>query len=135
MKLLEESENERMHLWIWLKVCSPTLLERLLVIGTQGVFLVAFTFFYAISPKTAHRFTGYLEEEACVSYTHMIKDIDAGIIPNNPAPKIAIDYYHLPSDARIRDVAVAVRADEAHHRDVNHEFADKEASRGSTNAI
>ncbi|MFB3089362.1 MAG: alternative oxidase, partial [Acidiferrobacterales bacterium] len=26
---------------------------------------------------------------------------------------------------RLRDVIVVVRADEAHHRDVNHQFADE----------
>ncbi len=37
-----------------------------------------------------------------------------------PAPPIAIDYWRLPKDATIRDVVTVVRADEAHHRDVNH---------------
>jgi ubiquinol oxidase len=31
----------------------------------------------------------------------------------------------LPADARLREVIVAVRADEAGHRDVNHEFSYK----------
>ena len=31
-------------------------------------------------------------------------------------------------DARLRDVVIAVRADEAGHRDRNHEFADKIAA-------
>jgi hypothetical protein len=41
-----------------------------------------------------------------------------------PAPQIAIDYWKLPEDARLRDVVIAVRADEAGHRDKNHRFAD-----------
>ena len=31
----------------------------------------------------------------------------------------------LPADARLRDVVEVVRADEAHHRDVNHGFANE----------
>jgi|GEM_PF-5530948 len=30
----------------------------------------------------------------------------------------------LPADARLRDLIIAVRADEAGHRDKNHGFAD-----------
>jgi ubiquinol oxidase len=30
----------------------------------------------------------------------------------------------LPATATLRDVVLVVRADEAHHRDVNHGFAD-----------
>ena len=42
-----------------------------------------------------------------------------------PAPKIARDYWQLPADGTLRDVVLAVRADEAGHRDVNHGFADE----------
>ena len=34
-------------------------------------------------------------------------------------------YWNLPAGARLRDVVEIVRADEAHHRDVNHRFADE----------
>lgn len=40
-----------------------------------------------------------------------------------PAPEIAIDYWHLPANATLRDVIIAVRKDEAGHRDANHQFA------------
>ncbi|MFC3786413.1 alternative oxidase [Sphingopyxis italica] len=42
-----------------------------------------------------------------------------------PAPKIARDYWGLSADATLRDVVLVVRADEAHHRDVNHGFANE----------
>ena len=42
-----------------------------------------------------------------------------------PAPKIAREYWRLADDARLREVVLAVRADEAGHRDVNHGFADQ----------
>lgn len=45
--------------------------------------------------------------------------------PNIPAPKIAIDYYKLSADATLRDVVIAVRADEQGHADVNHGMADE----------
>lgn len=77
-------------------------------------------------PKTAHRVVGYLEEEAVLSYTEYLSGVDNGTYANAPAPGIAIDYWKLTPDARLRDVIIAVRADEAHHRDVNHQFADDE---------
>ena len=69
--------------------------------------------------------TGYFEEEAIQSYTEYLAEVDNGTHPNVPAPRIAIDYWKLAPDARLRDVIVAVRADEVHHRDVNHRFADE----------
>jgi len=42
-----------------------------------------------------------------------------------PAPAIARHYWKLPEDALLRDVILVVRADEAHHRDVNHAFANQ----------
>ncbi|MEM6906952.1 MAG: alternative oxidase, partial [Pseudomonadota bacterium] len=75
--------------------------------------------------RTAHRVVGYLEEEAVVSYTQYLAQIDKGETENVPAPQIAIDYWKLPPDARLREVVIAVRADEAHHRDTNHAFANQ----------
>ena len=75
--------------------------------------------------RTAHRLVGYFEEQAVVSYTQYLAEIDAGRVENVPAPAIAISYWRLPADARLRDVVLAVRADEAGHRDVNHGFADE----------
>ena len=40
------------------------------------------------------------------------------------APKEAIEYYNLPEDAMMADLILAIRADEACHREVNHHFAD-----------
>ena len=118
--LLEEAENERMHLMTFLEVAQPKWWERALVLAAQGVYFNAYFVAYLASPKFAHRFVGYLEEEAVHSYTEYLKDLEAGIIENTPAPAIAIDYWRLPADARLKDVVAVVRADEAHHRDVNH---------------
>jgi len=122
--LLDEAENERMHLMTFIAVAKPSAFERALVLIAQGVFFNAFFVLYLVSPRTAHRLVGYFEEEAVVSYTAYLAEIDAGRADNPPAPEIARRYWRLPADARLRDVVLAVRADEAGHRDVNHGFAD-----------
>lgn len=123
--LLDEAENERMHLMTFIEVVHPSRVERLLVIFAQGAFYNLFFLLYVFSPKTAHRIVGYLEEEAVYSYTEYLAGIDQGIYPNVRAPKIAIDYWQLAPSALLRDVIVVIRADEARHRDVNHQFADE----------
>ncbi|GMH09145.1 hypothetical protein Nepgr_010985 [Nepenthes gracilis] len=122
--LLEEAENERMHLMTFMEVSKPRWYERALVFAVQGIFFNAYFLAYATSPKLAHRIVGYLEEEAIHSYSEFLKELDNGNINNVPAPAIAIDYWQLPSDSTLRDVVMVVRADEAHHRDVNHFASD-----------
>jgi ubiquinol oxidase len=122
--LLDEAENERMHLMTFIEVARPTQLERLLIVVAQGIFYTTFFLLYLVSARTAHRFVGYLEEEAVHSYTEYLAGVDDGTYRNVAAPRIAIDYWQLQPNARLREVIVAVRADEAHHRDVNHGFAD-----------
>jgi ubiquinol oxidase len=123
--LLDEAENERMHLMTFIEIAQPSRFERLLVILAQGVFYNLFFLLYIFSPRTAHRIVGYLEEEAVFSYTEYLAGVDNGTYPNVPAPQVAIDYWHLKPAALLRDVIVVIRADEAHHRDVNHQFADE----------
>jgi ubiquinol oxidase len=123
--LLDEAENERMHLMTFVALHQPSWFERLLLLLAQGVFFNGYFLLYLIAPRTAHRMVGYFEEEAIVSYTSFLTEIDAGRFDNVPAPKIAIEYWNLPADARRRDVVIAVRADEADHRDVNHAFAEE----------
>ncbi|KAG6533203.1 ubiquinol oxidase 1a, mitochondrial-like [Zingiber officinale] len=122
--LMEEAENERMHLMTFMEVAQPRWYERALVLAVQGIFFNAYFLGYLISPKFAHRVVGYLEEEAIHSYTEFLKDLEDGKIQNGPAPAIAIDYWCLPPDATLKDVVIVVRADEAHHRDVNHFASD-----------
>jgi len=122
--LLEEAENERMHLMTFIEIAQPNALERFLVAAVQFVFYNLYFFLYLFAPRTAHRVVGYFEEEAVYSYTQYLAEVDAGRHENIPAPQIAIDYWQLPANARLRDVIIAVRADEAEHRDVNHGFVD-----------
>jgi ubiquinol oxidase len=123
--LLEEAENERMHLLTFMHIARPSAFERLLVLLAQGIFYNFFFLLYLLSSRTAHRVTGYFEEEAIISYTEYLAGVDDGTHANIPAPAIAIGYWKLAPDARLRDVIIAVRGDEAHHRDVNHRFADE----------
>jgi len=133
--LMEEAENERMHLMTFIEVAKPTLFERLVVLSVQWVFYLAFFALYLVSAKTAHRVVGYFEEEAVISYTHYLKELDEGRAANLPAPAIARHYWKLADDATLRDVVLLVRADEAHHRDVNHGFAGELAGLPASRAI
>jgi ubiquinol oxidase len=123
--LMEEAENERMHLMTFIEIARPNWLERALVLIAQAFFITFFLLLYLLSARTAHRLVGYFEEQAVISYTQYLKEIDEGRVQNVPAPQIAKDYWKLPADARLREVVLAVRADEAGHRDVNHGFADE----------
>ena len=124
-ELLEEAENERMHLMTFIEIAKPSKFERFLILLAQIFFGIFYTFLYIFFKKTAHRMIGYFEEEAVMSYSEYLAEIDSGKILNRPAPQIAIDYWDLGSNASLRDVVIAVRADEAGHRDKNHEFADQ----------
>ncbi|MEQ3747035.1 MAG: alternative oxidase [Henriciella sp.] len=123
-ELLDEAENERMHLMTFIKVAEPSFFERLLIMVAQAIFYNFYFFLYLFAPKTAHRVIGYFEEEAVISYTHYLAEIDQGRLENGPAPDIAIEYWNLPKNATLRDVIIKVREDEAGHRDRNHYFAD-----------
>jgi ubiquinol oxidase len=123
--LLEEAENERMHLMIFIEVAKPNAFERFLILIAQFLFWHFYFTLYVFFPKTAHRMVGYFEDQAVVSYTHYLEEIDAGRTANVPAPKIAIDYYKLDADAKLRDVIIAVRNDEQGHSDVNHGMANE----------
>jgi len=122
--LLEESYNERMHLLTFLKMAEPGPFMRLMVLGAQGFFFNFMFAAYLISPRTCHRFVGYLEEEAVITYTREIADLDAGRLPlweKMNAPDIAVKYWAMPEGNRtMRDLLLYIRADESKHREVNH---------------
>lgn len=123
-ELLDEAENERMHLMTFIEIAKPSRTERFLILLAQISFGIFYTLLYIFFKKTAHRMIGYFEEEAVFSYSEYLAEIDNGKIQNRPAPQIAIDYWNLEPEATLRDVVIVVRADEAGHRDKNHEFAD-----------
>ncbi|KAH9980188.1 alternative oxidase [Lactifluus volemus] len=121
--LLEEAENERMHLMTFMTLRNPGVPLRALILAAQGVFYNIFFLSYVISPRTCHRFVGHLEEEAVVTYTRAIEELEKGHLPKwyaLDAPSIAKDYWRLPENATLKDVLYAVRSDETTHRFVNH---------------
>ena len=122
--LLDEAENERMHLMTFIHVAKPTAIERFIIMIAQFIFIFTYGIIYLISQRTAHRIVGYFEEEAVISYTEYLSELEAGTIPDQPAPEIAINYWNLPLHATLKDVVRVIRDDEAGHRDVNHTFAD-----------
>ena len=122
--LLEEAENERMHLMIFIEIAKPNWFERWMIITAQFLFWHFYMFLYIFFPKVAHRMVGYFEEQAVISYTSYLKAIELGKIENIDAPNIAINYYGLNKDAKLSDVIVAVREDERGHSQANHEMAD-----------
>jgi len=121
--LLDEAENERMHLMTFINIAQPTLFERFLIMFAQFIFIIFYLMVYIISPRTAHRIVGYFEEEAVISYTQYLEEVESGKIENVKAPKIAIDYWNLPLNSTLKDVIKVVRDDEAGHRDLNHSYA------------
>ncbi|KAJ5539061.1 hypothetical protein N7513_007393, partial [Penicillium frequentans] len=122
--LLEEAYNERMHLLTFLQLAQPTPLMRFMVLGAQCVFFTGFSVAYLISPQICHRFVGYLEEEAVITYSKAIRDLDTGRLPrweSLRAPDMAVRYWEMPVDRRcMRSLLLHVRADEAKHCEVNH---------------
>ncbi|CAF5163064.1 unnamed protein product, partial [Rotaria sp. Silwood1] len=79
--LLSEAENERMHLLTFLELRQPDWIFRSLVLLGQGVFFNAFFLTYLLSPRICHRFVGFLEEEAVITYTRCIEELDNGKLP------------------------------------------------------
>lgn len=122
--LLDEAENERMHLMTFVELAKPSMFERFLILIAQAIFWNAYFLTYVFFPRTAHRMVGYFEEEAVTSYTQFLQEIDNGNIENVNAPQIAIDYWNLSPNAKLRDVVIAVRKDEDNHRAYNHVLAD-----------
>ena len=122
--LLDEAENERMHLMTFIHIAKPTAIERFIIMMAQFIFIITYGIIYLVSQRTAHRIVGYFEEEAVISYTEYLNELESGTIPDQPAPEIAINYWNLPLHSTLKDVVRVIRDDEAGHRDVNHSFAD-----------
>ena len=116
-----------MHLFTFIQLRNPGLMFRIAILGCQSFVLTGFSLMYLLSSSTAHRFVGYLEEEAVKTYTNCIKELDEGKLQlweNLSAPADAVKYWGLSENAKFREVLVAIRADECMHREFNHHFAD-----------
>ena len=124
-EMLSEAENERMHLMFFIEIAKPNIIERLIVLSAQFLFGIFYLFMYIFFTRTAHRMIGYFEDEAVSSYTEYLQMVESGEVENTPAPHLAINYYKLGSDAKLSDVIKCVRADEQHHSETNHNYANK----------
>ena len=126
--MMDEAENQRAHLMVFVEVARPSLPERLLILLAQGLVYNAYFLIYLVSPVTAHRITAYAAEDAVRGYTRYLEGLQSGQYEDGPAPPLSLAYWNLPADARLSDAILALREDEAIHRDVNHSFADALAS-------
>ena len=122
-EMLSEAENERMHLMFFIEIAKPNWFERYLVLFAQLIFMLFYFILYVIDYKTAHRMIAYFEEEAVKSYTDYLGLVESGEVENVPAPRLAIQYYEMGSNAKLSDLIRHVRADEQHHSEVNHKYA------------
>ena len=123
-EMLAEAENERMHLMFFIEIAKPNIFERLLVTSAQIVFGLFYLFMYVFFTRTAHRMIGYFEDEAVKSYTEYLELVESGKVANIDAPDLAIQYYKLGTNAKLSDLIRCVRADEEHHSETNHNYAD-----------
>jgi len=127
--LLAEAENERMHLLTVLTMFRAGYFTRALVFCGQMVMVPTLSLVAMISPKTLHRFVGYIEETAVHTYTDLIHLIETDGTRVNlawkdlQAPSIAKNYWKMDDNSMWIDVLKQICADEANHRDVNHTFA------------
>jgi len=118
--LLEESYNERMHLLTFLELYRPSWMMRFLVFAAQGIFYNTVFISYLISPKTCHRFVGYLEEEAVHTYTKCLLELDNGSLPlwessDFQIPSIAVKYWNMRERRRTRrDLLLYIRVSALH---------------------
>ena len=127
-EMLAEAENERMHLMFFIEIAKPNWFERYLVLFAQLIFMIFYFLLYVIDYKTAHRMIAYFEEEAVKSYTDYLGLVESGEVENVPAPRLAIQYYEMGSNAKLSDLIRHVRADEQHHSEVNHKYANGNTS-------
>ena len=127
-EMLAEAENERMHLMFFIAIAKPNFFERLLVIFAQFIFMLFYFIIYVISYRLAHKMIAYFEEEAVRSYTDYLAMVENGEVENVPAPELAIKYYKMKKNAKLSDLIKKVRADEQHHSEINHKYADGNTS-------
>lgn len=127
--LLEEAENERMHLIVCMSFFEAGPLTRTIVSAGQLAMTPFLAGLYLVRPQLLHRFVGYLEETAVHTYTNIVKIAQSPGTKLNAewkdvvAPEVAIRYWQMPEDSMWVDALKRMLADESHHRDVNHALA------------
>ena len=125
-EMLAEAENERKHLMFFMEVIQPWFIERIIIIAAQFIFWHYYLVMFVLFPRTAHRMTGYFEQEAVQSYTNYLELIEGWRDRRCPcATDRFIDYYsELHEFSKLSDMIKCIRRDEMHHAKVNHAYAD-----------
>jgi len=129
--LLEEAENERMHLIVCMAFFEAGPVTRAVVQLAQLAMTPFLAGLYFIRPQLLHRFVGYLEETAVHTYTNIVQLTETpgtqlhAAWKETPAPAVAIKYWQMDERAMWVDCLARMLADESHHRDVNHALADE----------
>jgi ubiquinol oxidase len=121
---MDEAENQRVHLMSFIALARPRIWERVLIGIAQAAFYNAYFLLYLISARTAHRLAGYFAEQAVRGYSEYLIRLETQDRGRAAAPESAIAYWDLPPDADVTDMILAMREDEAIHRDLHHAFAD-----------
>lgn len=127
--LLEEAENERMHLLVCMKMFEAGPVTKALVHAAQIGMTPFLMGVYLVKPAAMHRFVGYLEETAVRTYANIVRHCETpgthlhAAWSELEAPPVAIAYWKMEPDATWVDTLKRMLADEAHHRDINHTFA------------
>merc|ERR1719389_735699 len=127
--LLEEAENERMHLLVCMAFFEAGPVTRAVVQLAQLAMTPFLAGLYFIRPQLLHRFVGYLEETAVHTYTNIVQLTETpgtqlhAAWKETPAPAVAIKYWQMDERAMWVDCLARMLADESHHRDVNHALA------------
>ena len=82
------------------------------MLAGQAVLMPGLFLAYLISPRFCHSLVGYLEEQAVVTYTHLLHEFDAGSFPDldKTASDLAIRYWKFPEGTQWRDIFAAIRA-------------------------
>lgn len=122
-KLLDEAHNEYKHLMTFHAIAEPTFIEQIFIRLGQSLFFIGYFLVYVIYPPIAHRFVGYLEEEAVISYKEYLEYLKENPAEDIAAPRIAHEYWELGQKARLSDVICVIISEEEEHRDVNHQYA------------
>jgi len=128
--LLEEAENERMHLLTFIDAFEATSLQRAVVYLMQFGWAAFFIPLYVLSPRIAHRTVGYVDEMAVYTYSNIIELMETpgsklhSAWKDKHVPQIAKDYWRMEEGVTFIDLIKQIAVDETNHRDVNHTFAE-----------
>eukprot|EP00760_Papus_ankaliazontas_P011346 PhM_4_TR14726/c0_g1_i1/m.78878/K17893/AOX1, AOX2; ubiquinol oxidase len=125
LKLLEEAHNKQMHYATLCEFTSLTTGDRVLTTLAQFFCSCFFWLFSFLFPRVACRTLAYMAEEATVTLTHFVNDIDAGRIADIPTTTLCNEYWEMPPETTLRDAVLRMRTDVMVTRDWNHHLANQ----------